>query len=407
MTVAPHLDHDDGGHTRPREDGHHHHHRGEHEQGIDERNQHDVPIGSNLEFARPFVSPEPATSTLGVMSDAVHQTFPLGSQWPTVDPFLFVAHHRDDYPPGDGSLRPAASLAGRSIGSDFSGRDGWSMYHGDGVPGFPQHPHRGFETVTYVRHGVVDHADSLGATARFGRGDTQWMTAGGGVQHAEMFPLLATDRRNPLELFQIWLNLPAADKMVDPYFTMLWDHRIPRHVAKDDDGRRTEVTVIAGRLGDAEPPAPPPDSWAAKAEADVAIWHLRLDPDARWTIPAAAGAHTRRVLYAFEGSTLRIADAEPIAAGTGALVDASRGLPLEAGPEGIEVLVLQGRPIGEPVAQHGPFVMNTRNELVQAFDDYQRTGFGGWPWPDPAPDHGPDAGRFAVHADGRREDVPS
>ncbi|MFV0316011.1 MAG: pirin family protein, partial [Microthrixaceae bacterium] len=99
-------------------------------------------------------------------------------QWPTLDPFLFVAHHRDAYPAGTEEMAPQASLEGREIGADFSAKDGWSMYHGSVAPGFPAHPHRGFETVTYVRKGLIDHSDSLGATARFGRGDTQWMTAG-------------------------------------------------------------------------------------------------------------------------------------------------------------------------------------------------------------------------------------
>lgn len=333
------------------------------------------------------------------------QTFPLGSQWPTIDPFLFVAHHHDTYPRGNGSLGPAASLGGRALGQDFSGTDGWSMYHGTDVPGFPQHPHRGFETVTYVRQGLVDHADSLGATARFGQGDTQWMTAGAGVQHAEMFPLTRTDEPNPLELFQIWLNLPAADKMVEPYFTMLWNHRTPRHIEKDGQGRRTEITVIAGRLGDQEGPTPPPDSWASKPEADVAIWHLRLDPDAEWMLPAASGEETQRVLYAFEGSSLRIDGGAALPAGTGAHIRADRDLPLVAGPEGIDCMLLQGRPIAEPVARYGPFVMNTDDEIRAAYVDYQATQFGGWPWPSPSPDHGADAGRFAIHADGRREDV--
>ena len=97
---------------------------------------------------------------------------------------------------------------------DFAGADGWRMYHGSIVPGFPQHPHRGFETVTFVRQGFIDHSDSLGATARFGRGDVQWLTAGEGIVHCEMFPLLDREGPNPCELFQIWLNLPAADKMV-------------------------------------------------------------------------------------------------------------------------------------------------------------------------------------------------
>ena len=112
------------------------------------------------------------------MTDPVLQTVPLGLHWPTIDPFLFCAHHDDAYPAGNDHLGPDASLDGREIGMDFAGKDGWRMYHGDVVPGFPQHPHRGFETVTYVRKGLIDHSDSLGATARFGRGDVQWLTAG-------------------------------------------------------------------------------------------------------------------------------------------------------------------------------------------------------------------------------------
>ncbi|HEX7131272.1 MAG TPA: pirin family protein, partial [Iamia sp.] len=178
------------------------------------------------------------------MSDPVRQTVELGPQWPTIDPFLFCAHHDDAYPSGEENLGPdPALLDGRDIGMDFEGRDGWRMYHGQRVPGFPPHPHRGFETVTYVRKGIIDHADSLGAAARFGRGDVQWLTAGKGIQHSEMFPLLDPQAPNPLELFQIWLNLPSADKMVDAHFTMFWDDQIPRLRA---DG--VEVTVIAGRL---------------------------------------------------------------------------------------------------------------------------------------------------------------
>ena len=157
------------------------------------------------------------------MPDRVLQTVPLDVRWPTIDPFLFCVHHVDHYPAGNEHLGPDASLEARDIGMDFAGTDGWRMYHGSTVPGFPQHPHRGFETVTFVRRGLIDHSDSLGAAARFGRGDVQWLTAGGGIVHSEMFPLLDRDGPNTCELFQIWLNLPARDKMVEPYFTMLWD----------------------------------------------------------------------------------------------------------------------------------------------------------------------------------------
>src|SRR5687767_8549893 len=167
-------------------------------------------------------------------------------------------------------MGPAASLAGRELGQDFAGKDGWRMYHGDVVPGFPGHPHRGFETVTIVRRGLIDHSDSLGATARFGGGDVQWLTAGRGIVHAEMFPLVERTAANPLELFQIWLNLPAADKLCDPYFEMLWHEGIPTVTARDAHGRATRVTVVAGRLGDVQAPPPPPHSWAARPDADVA-----------------------------------------------------------------------------------------------------------------------------------------
>jgi redox-sensitive bicupin YhaK (pirin superfamily) len=343
----------------------------------------------------------PETST----DSPVLQTVALGPRWPTIDPFLFCAHHDDAYPAGDEVGAPAVPVEGRDLGQDFSGLDGWSMYHGLVVPGFPNHPHRGFETVTYVRQGLIDHSDSLGAAARFGRGDVQWLTAGRGIVHAEMFPLLDREGPNPLELFQIWLNLPAADKLVDPYFTMFWDGAIPVVRTVDAEGRATEVTVIAGAFGDVTPPAPPPDSYASRPEADVAIWHLRLAPGARFSLPAAAGPETARVLYVFEGETLQVADVS-VGNDTGVVVRADVPVSLTAGPAEVDVLVLQGRPLGEPVAQYGPFVMNTEAQIQQAFRDYRETGFGGWPWPDEAPTHGRDRGRFARHVDGRVEDAP-
>ena len=345
---------------------------------------------------------------------AILQIQALGFPWETADPFLFCVHHDDAYPKGNGRFGPEASLAGRNIGQDFGGKDGWSMYHGEKVPGFPSHPHRGFETVTIVRKGLTDHSDSLGAAARFGGGDVQWLTAGKGIVHSEMFPLLDTDKANPLELFQIWLNLPARSKMSEPHFTMLWAEDIPHRFFESGDGAVTEVAVIAGRLegrpaGDheavdaAEPLAPPPDSWASQAEADVAIWTLRMEPGARWKLPPAITAAARRKLYFFEGASVSVAG-ETITRHAAIELRAASAIQLvNTGPDVAEFLMLQGRPIGEPVAQYGPFVMNTEAELKQAFDDYRRTEFGGWPWPDHAPVHGPERVRFARHADGRVE----
>ena len=338
------------------------------------------------------------------MSSSVLQTMALGFQWPTVDPCLFCVHHLDDYPAGNERFGPVASLTDRPLGSDFEPRDGWRMYHGQIVPGFPAHPHRGFETITYARQGFIDHSDSLGAAARFGRGDVQWMTAGSGIVHSEMFPLLDRDGGNTAELFQIWLNLPAADKMVDAHFSMLWDTTIPRVVRTAGNGSTVTVTVIAGTLGDARPPTPPPASWASRVEADVAIWHLVFEPGSSFELPAAANAETVRVLYIFDGGDLDI-DGELVPASHGAVVESDHPVELTA-TDRVEVLMLQGRPLGEPVAQHGPFVMNTQAEIQQAFADYQRTKFGGWPWPQDDPVHGIDPTRFARHADGRVEAAP-
>ena len=331
------------------------------------------------------------------------QIKPLGFPWETADPFLFCAYHDDAYPQGNAQMAPQASLAGRDIGQDFSRKDGWSMYHGETVPGFPGHPHRGFETVTVVRKGLIDHSDSLGATARFGQGDAQWLTAGGGVVHSEMFPLLEQEKANPLELFQIWLNLPAKNKMVPAHFTMFWSKDIPSLVAKDDAGRATEVSTVAGQLeGAGAPLPPPPDSWAAQEGSDVAIWTIRREPNARWTLPAAKGVGTRRNLYFFKGASVRIAG-QQVAAPSAIELEAGTAVELVNGGAQAEFLLLQGRPIGEPVAQYGPFVMNTQAEIMQAMQDYRRTQFGGWPWPDSAPVHGTDPARFARHPGGREE----
>ncbi|MEJ1963781.1 MAG: pirin family protein [Gammaproteobacteria bacterium] len=336
------------------------------------------------------------------MNTAIKRVRPLGFPWETADPFLFCVYHQDAYPAGNDLQGPAASLAGREIGQDFAGKDGWRMYHGASVPGFPRHPHRGFETVTIVRRGLIDHSDSLGATARFGHGDVQWLTAGSGIEHSEMFPLTRRDQPNPLELFQIWLNLPAASKFGAPYFSMLWAESIPRMRAVDDAGRATDVTLIAGKLGELEPPVPPPDSWASRADADVAIWTLRMDAHAKWTLPRAS-ARANRTLFFFSGGSIQVSG-QRVQSGSAVELHADQDAVLENGDREAELLLLQGRPIGEPVAQYGPFVMNTQQEIQQAFADYRRTQFGRWPFGTNDPVHPREQGRVARHADGRVEE---
>lgn len=326
----------------------------------------------------------------------------LGFQWETSDPFLFCVHHEDFYPKGNKELGPDLELLkGRHIGQDFIVKDGFRMYHGTTVPGFPGHPHRGFETITVVRKGLIDHADSTGAAGRYGDGDVQWMTAGKGVQHSEMFPLLKQTEENPMELFQIWLNLPKKSKMVEPHFKMIWAEEIPKFTNKDANGNEVNVEVLVGKLDKYAASTPPPNSWAADANNAVAIYNIQLAPNAEWTLPATLGGVNRTVFY-YEGNALQIEGVE-IPHYHAAEVDETASLKFKNGNEASKVLVLQGRPINEPVVQHGPFVMNTKEEIYQAFDDYQKTQFGGWPWPKYDYVHAPELGRFARHSDGKEE----
>ncbi|WP_272642674.1 pirin family protein [Marinomonas mediterranea] len=337
---------------------------------------------------------------------AIIKTIPLQMFWPTFDPFLFCAFHNDAYPAGNGKLGPNASLSGRQIGQDFSQKDGWSMYHGSEVPGFPAHPHRGFETVTVVNKGYVDHADSMGAAGRYGEGDTQWMTAGKGVQHSEMMPLVHTQKSNPLELFQIWLNLPSYNKMVEPHFSMLWKEDTPIATLRDENDKGIKIKVVAGSLnvdGSALQSLPcPPNSWANDKENHVAIWIIDLEVEASWTLPASV-RDLSRTLYVFEGEQVQAEDSTvPVNVALQVKSDAPLAIK-NTGSESVRILLLQGKPINENVEQHGPFVMNTRQELQQAFFDYQQTQFGGWRWPSSDQTHGETPRRFALYADGREE----
>ncbi len=326
---------------------------------------------------------------------------PLGFPWATQDPFLFCVHHADAYPKGNDQMGPAASLAGRNIGQDFTNKDGWRMYHGQNVPGFPAHPHRGFETVTICTKGLIDHSDSLGAAGRFGNGDVQWMTAGKGVQHCEMFPLLSTEKENPLELFQIWLNLPKAKKLTAPHFAMLWSETIPTYQSTGPSGKAAYIKMIAGKIEGVVAPAPAPNSWAANPENEVAIWTIKLEAGAEWNLPTAS-SKVNRSLYFYDGKPIQIAG-QNFSSHQAIELYADKEVRLVNGDTESYLLLLQGKPIGEPVVQYGPFVMNTQSEIQQAMNEFQQTQFGGWPWPSHEHVHPRDKGRFAKYPDGKEE----
>lgn len=327
---------------------------------------------------------------------------PMGFQWETADPFLFCVHHEDAFPKGNDQMGPSSEyFKGRHLGDDFIIKDGFRMYHGKVIPGFPGHPHRGFETITVVRKGIVDHADSLGAAGRYGNGDVQWMTAGKGVQHSEMFPLINKDKDNTMELFQIWLNLPARSKMVEPHFKMMWSEDIPKLKHKDNNQKETTVEVIAGTLGKLKAPTPPPNSWAADVTNEVAVWNIKMQAGATWVLPKTS-VGVNRTLYFYQGNTIKLSGNE-INKYHAAELKSDVDITITNGSEECGILILQGKPINEQVMQYGPFVMNTKEEIHQAFEDYQKTQFGGWPWQRYDQVHDRNLGRFAKHANGKLE----
>lgn len=324
----------------------------------------------------------------------------LSQQWGMDNPFLFAAHHLETYPKGNDEMGPAVSLAGRNIGSDFSGKDGFSMYHGDVVPGFPAHPHRGFETVTIAQVGLVDHFDSKGNEGRYGNGDVQWMTAGSGCQHNEMFPLVHQDTENPMELFQIWLNLPAKDKFAEPDYTMLWAEDIPELTVKGAHGREVTIRLIAGSYQGTESLKPNASSWANKKENHVGIYLLRMEPESAIIFPAVS-ATLNRNLYFYRGNDFIQIEEKKFESSNRIKLNGNEAVTILNGSEESFLLLLEGEPIQEAVAHYGPFVMNTEAEIRQAIHDYQQTEFGGWPWDRPDQVHERNAGRFARYSDGR------
>ena len=320
-------------------------------------------------------------------------SLPETGPWPTVDPFLFCVHHNDKYPKSKGDLSPDAPLSGRNLGNDFSNKNGWSMYHGERVPGFPRHPHRGFETLTIVSNGYIDHADSLGASARYGDGDAQWLTAGDGINHSEMFPLLNNKNKNKLDFFQIWLNLPSYNKRVEPNFEMYWKDTIPK-VSSDLNGvKNSEIELVTGDYFGIQAPIAPKYSWANDQKNDVAVWIIRLNNNGEFIIPSTkSGAN--RSLYILKDSSIEI-DNQKISDSLMLELNSGKKTKVKNIGKSTKLLMLQGVPINEPVVKYGPFVMNTRSEIEEAFFDYKKTEFGGWRWGNSDPVHGYKKEKFA------------
>jgi Pirin-related protein len=326
----------------------------------------------------------------------------IGFQWEMENPFLFCAHHKDDYPKGNEQQEPVVSLTGRQLGEDFAIKDGFRMYHGTKIPGFPMHPHRGFETVTVVTKGFVDHFDSHGASGRYGNGDVQWLTTGSGCQHAEMFPLVSMTEDNPLELFQIWLNLPAKDKFTPPDYKMLWSEDIPEILVGPEYGANSKIRIIAGSFAGQVGLRPCEASYAANPQSKVGIFLIEMTPYAEINLEVVSPTLNRN-LYFYQGEGKITIGSSTIPSSTRVKLDGNSEINIVNGADTSYMLLLEGEPINEPVVSYGPFVMNTEQEIRQAFSDHQHTHFGGWPWSRTDPINPRESGRYAKYLDGREE----
>ncbi|MDE2448969.1 MAG: pirin family protein [Gammaproteobacteria bacterium] len=236
---------------------------------------------------------------------------------------------------------------------------------GDYIAGFPDHPHRGFETVTYMLDGRMRHRDNHGHEGVLVPGSVQWMTAGRGIVHSEM----PEQQQGRMRGFQLWINLPARDKMTAPKYQEFGPEKIPA----TDLGGGARVKVIAGKVADVTGPI-------AQPATDPTYLDVALEPGATLTQPLAGG-HAA-FLYVYEGAVR-------VGAGESAATVASHELAVLTDGDSVQLegrepphdgklnraILVAGRPLKEPVAKHGPFVMSTREELIQAFEDYQNGKF--------------------------------
>lgn len=326
---------------------------------------------------------------------------------PISDPFIIGVYHKDNYPQANGNMGPDASLEGRSIGNDFNRDADWRMYHGEEIPGFPHHPHRGFEIVTIVSKGYVDHFDSKGSKGRYGQGDVQMMSAGSGVLHGEMFPLVNDDAPNPLELFQIWMNLSSKSKMTEPDYKMLWKEKIPESNIKNENGGNVKIKVILGEYNGVKSIDPLENSWAKDPNHHVGIALLEMDPETEFVLPAV-NSTMNRYLFFYDGNSILNLDEYTMEKGLFAELDGGEEIRIKNGSGAAQIIILEGEPIGEPVAARGPFVMNTERELEDSYAEYRRTQFGGWPWGNSEMDlvNPKETGRFASYRFGEELDSP-
>lgn len=292
--------------------------------------------------------------------------------WDCEDPFIFTSHHYDLYPEGNvQQAPPLEEINRRSLGHDYDKVFGYRMYDGKVSPGFPIHPHWGYETFSVASQGYVDHFDNMGNQGRYGYGDMQWVSAGSFYVHNEMYPLAFTDRENPVLLTQIHLNLPIKDKDTPNEVRTVWLEDIP--VVK---GEGYEISVYCGHFADTDGVPANPVSWAADPSHHVKIAMIRMEPGATVDISPTEAVH--RNIYLTEGRAT--VDGQEFPGNTRLKIDPKEGISVTMGDSASEIWVLEGDPIGEKQTSFGPVVKGKFKEVRRDNQYIREHIMDGWCW---------------------------
>lgn len=292
--------------------------------------------------------------------------------WDIDDPFVFASHHFDLYPVGNERQAPPKEEVDRKdLGNDYYKLFGYRLYTSKMTPGFQLHSHWGYETITLVPQGYVDHFDSLGNQGRYGYGDMQWITAGGRYHHCEMYPLVHQDRKNPQLVTQIMINLPLSEKDTPPEVHTVWKEDLTEF---QENG--CTFTLLAGTFAGRTAAVPSRRSWAADPAHHVTILRVLMPPGTSFTLGRTEAAN--RNIYLTEGGATVAGKAYRPA--TRLKLRPDREVEIVMGDKESEVWLLEGDPIGEKQSRWGPVILGSDAEVRKAVNIIRQKEMDEWQW---------------------------
>lgn len=318
--------------------------------------------------------------------------------WDCEDPFFFAVHHRDNYPKGNEiQAPPQQELESRMAGNDYTKYLGYRMYKGKVTPGFPLHTHWGYETLTYVSEGYVDHYDSMGNQGRYGWGDLQWITASSRYGHCEMYPLAYNDRDNIQVVTQICINLPLKDKNRENQVRTVWENEI-----RTVDGEGWKAFVLVGEFLGVQGVEPNALSWARDPAHRVRIVRIAMEPGSEIVLEPTEAA-TRSVYITEQKAFVEGKEIHELSR-----VKLRTDMPaaVKMGEKGSDIWLLEGNPIGESQRNYGPLMLGTDAEIRTALNVVRERQESDWPWDYVNKKQPLGTRRFFQSADGARSEPP-